>query len=332
LDPRGLHLEAAVEIAARLNLQWIAVECDWAQGWPTPEAVFPPVELHEAMVLARSRALPVVVMVTNAPGWARDGAGPDPEITAELVARLVDRYPQIGAVELFPGANTIQGWGAAPDPAAYARLLQESHQALEASGAATGLIAGGLIPSSDDSTGEVMEDTPFLEGLYQQGAEEFVAAFSLQFPEITGDPLRPPSSSEARVLRRYEKIRAVMLANQHPQGILWITSLSWPSGKIALDDGRYGDPRQQARWLHQAYRLLSAQLYIGAVFIARLNPTWPDLGAPSSLILHDTGLHPLLPELGRMASPNGRPSQIAWTTTPIKRIYFPKSNFKFLPE
>jgi hypothetical protein len=50
-----------------------------------------------------------------------------------------------------------------------------------------------------------------------------------------------------------------MIANNHSDGLLWITGLSLPA------------ETEQAPWLQQAYPIMKSQLYLGAVFYSQPN-------------------------------------------------------------
>jgi hypothetical protein len=75
--------------------------------------------------------------------------------------------------------------------------------------------------------------------------------------DLTGQPLDAPSATS---LRHYEELRAVMVANGHADGLLWMTSFSTPES-------------MPGEWLAQAYELMQAQLYLGAAFYGQFNPS-----------------------------------------------------------
>jgi hypothetical protein len=176
------------------------------------------------------------------------------------------------------------------------------------------------------------DDLAYLDGLYQHGGAEYLTIVSLRFADITGSPLASPFGSETRVLRRYEAARQIMLNQNHKNSRLWITSFTWPSGKISQDDAAYGDPEMQASWLHQAYHLLSSQLYIGVAFINGLNT--PQGNNPAgiegkSLIAASGGLHPGLWNLSQLISfsENQGPLNSKGFIS-VKKITFDKNRFK----
>ncbi len=308
VDHTGDHLGIAFFLASELGLDWIGMDLDWAQTWPDQTSNPDFSHLAHALAMAEENQLPVLLNLTNAPSWAMAQEGPMPAATADLVARLARLSPALQAVELFPEANTAAGWGAAPDPAAYLRLFQAVETRLQQEGLQVQLIAAGLAPLPPNAGPGDQDDLEYLEGLYKHGGAALVSNLSVRLPEITGQPDDSPFSTEHRVLRRYERVRQLMLHYGHLEGMIWITSFTWPSGKISPDDSKFGDPDLQAQWLHRAYNLLSSQLYIKVAFFDRLNPPRGDASqgnATHSLIQPAGSFHPGLRSLGLLTSFDG---------------------------
>jgi hypothetical protein len=126
LSIEGVLIEPALETARNLPLDWIAVEFDWSKYEKGPQADPDWTALDPVMDFAARENVSIMLSIRAAPVWARTAQGPDPQQTAQLVARLVQRYPgTLAALELFPAANTQAGWGAAPNPQAYITVLSE---------------------------------------------------------------------------------------------------------------------------------------------------------------------------------------------------------------
>lgn len=329
LDPDGLYVRQSIELAHRLGLTWLSIPLDWAQVWPNPKADPDLGSLAQAMDLATQHGLQVILSITNAPDWALTPDGPEPQQTAGLVERLHGRFASLKAVELFPGANTRLGWGAAPDPAAYLALYRLVQARLAGAPEPPWLVGAGLTPLPAGHTAQDMDDLQFLRALYAQGAQEVMPIVSVHFTEVAGPPMTSPSGHEQRVMRHIEKVRDVMLRNGHENGVVWVTSFSWPSGTIALSDAMYADPLEQALWLHQAYNLLNAQLYIGVAIFDRLNPAGgSEAHTGHALILPNGNLHPALEKLAQLTTPD--PSQVLPTRRghTVKKIYSQKRLLK----
>ena len=85
-----------------------------------------------------------------------------------------------------------------------------------------------------------------------------------------------------------------MLENGHQTDLIWITGFSWPEELTSLDE--------QASWIYEAYKLLKAQLYIGAAFFNGLTPKNPEetFYRSSSLVLEDGSFHPAAAQIQRV--------------------------------
>ena len=311
LDLDGSYLEQAVNSAAELRLDWISVDLNWAKRWPDPNSQPDLRNLDEVFAAAAQFNLVVLLSLSAAPDWAMGEHGPDPRLTAWFVVNLERRYGnKLAAVELFPAANTAVGWGGPPDARAYAELLATVQASIKEAGIPVLVVAGGLTPLLPGKSNGDIDDLAFLQGLYDAGAREVMPVASLHLADVSGDSLQPPVAGGPPSLRHYEEIRKVMVANNHSDGVIWITDLSWPSGRIGAEDATINTPQAQSLWLSQAYRQLRAQLYIGTVFIHRLNPPAEGQASPdessTSLIRANLNRHPFYNILGQLATQNLR--------------------------
>jgi hypothetical protein len=324
-----IHLEGnsvggALAAAKALKLDWVQIDFNWAAHWPAAQASPDLSDLDQAMLIAGQDGLAVLISLTNAPAWATSTRGPDPQITAQLVAGLAKRYPaSLKGIELFPAANTVIGWGALPNPTAYLNLYHTAADLLHANNLDVNLVAAGLTPLPPDALAQDMDDLAFLDGLYAAGAADQVSILSLRFDDLTGDTLQAPGAGSRLVLRHYEEVRQVMLAHGHTDGILWITHFRAPSGKIQPADKTYMQPANEAAWLGQAFRQMRAQLYIGAAFVADLNPASADDAA--SLIGRDGNRRPFVAILGQLIDQNNQPLE----TSAVPAVQFIKSLLGF---
>jgi hypothetical protein len=303
LDIWGQQITPAVSAAAGMGLDWIAVDFNWGRYWPEANVLPDLTNLYQVMDAAQRGNLHVLMSITNAPAWASTSNGPDPNLTSGLVLSLYRLFQEtLLAVELFPAANTVSGWGALPNPAAYLAMLKTTTTVLQEAGADVVIVAGGLTPLGATRGDGDIEDTIYLEALYKAGAAAYMPVISLRLMELTGDPMATPGDSDQQYLRHYERLRKIMLQNMHQNGLIWITGFSWPEDIIQTGDQALINHTEQALWLNQAYRLLRSQLYIGTAFFQQLNPPGPvERGANTvayitedgdSLVLPDASLHP----------------------------------------
>ena len=317
IDAWGQQVDSALKAVSAIGINWIALDFDWERHWPERSAALNLAELDKIMAFARENELNVLLSLTHAPAWVITTHGPDPELTAGLVAQLARLYPDVLlAVELFPSANTYDGWGSAPDPAAYARLIKTTAESLQAANRSTVLVAAGLRPVDPDRSTRDLNDLEFLAGLYRAGVGAYFPIVGVRLLDTSNDPLSAPDEDNPFVLRHYEAVRKVMLENEHSAGLIWITGFTWPesmntaathTAKSTLE-ARNHQEASQTQWFNQAFQMMKSQLYIGAAFYDCLNPPAHDqlsVSSSSCLIQGDsyqTRVHPAYTSLAQMIS------------------------------
>ena len=299
LDIQGQGIRQAIDLASGMNFSWLLVEFDWAFYWPDPDT--PPIftQLDSVAALANEKNINLVVSLSDPPAWAVTDQGPIPEKTTQLVIELANRYRgTVLAFELFPGANTVAGWSASPSPKGYADLIRTVSSGISSAVLEVSLVAT-LSPLLPGENGMNIPDIDFLRGLYASDWQVSNPILGIRYPLITGEPLTLPSDTSLPVLRHYEYLRQVLIENHDEHRLIWITGFSWPN-ELSLDTNL---TEAQAGWLLQAYRLLTAQLYIGAAFFEQINPNTAT-GNGTSLLLSDTSLHPVCSTLSQLTNPN----------------------------
>jgi hypothetical protein len=292
IDLAGQFVEDGIQLANNLQLDWVKVEIPWANLQPVKGSKIDWTPCQAAFQSLAKYKLAVMASITQPPAWALTAQGPDPAATSLFVAQLLQKFgTTIAAVEIFPGANTRQSWGADPNPKAYMKLWQTIRNSLSTNKSQALLVAGGLIPAQTDPAQGQVNDLEFLRGMYAAGAGDGVQVVSLQMPGLTDSPTASQGQKGAYVLRHYEEIRQVMLDNGDEKGILWITSLGVPANLDAFGEGSSSFTQKQADWLSQAFNQLRSQLYIGVAFLNGINPGAGPEGRLSLITL--TGdLHP----------------------------------------
>ena len=323
LDLWGAQINPSIAAAGSLKINWLALNFDWASLWPTKDAIPDLDPLNQAMYLAQQNHLSVMISITQPPAWIVTSEGPDPAMTTKVVNYLARTYPgTLLAIELFPSANTIQGWGTIPNPKAYFNLLQTTAQSLQSSGSPVIIVAAGSTPLPPNPTPGDMDDLAFLEALYNTGAQPWMPIVGMRMVETTGDPMCTPTPNEKRCLRHFEEVRQIMLNHNHRDGLIWLTGFAWPSGNLQETDGIYRHTNEQTRWLNQSYQILKAQLYIGVAFFSQINPPGPREvdTKTTSLIRSDLSFHPALANIGLLISPPADNTQLSVQTVLVKRI------------
>jgi len=323
LDPLGFQVKQSIKMAGQFDLDWIAVEYDWARHQPTSSMKRDWDTLDEIVTLAKNNNLSVMVSISNPPEWVITSKGPSKWRTLSLIREFAYRYPnKIQAIELFPGVNTVQGWGNVPDPIAYATLLKRVQASLDDSNSGIILVSGGLLPISTQDSSRNMGDLEFLEELYASGASQFMPIVGIQLPAIYPDPTMPPRQSKDITLRHYEAIRNVMLENNHKNGLIWVTGFSSQT-KISLSTADH------SLWIKQAYLMMRRQLYIGTAYFQHLNPSIHH-SKYESLLLEDGSLHPAFEEIGQIIAQENSSYVSSFEGTPSQGI-FPLPNDRVQP-
>ncbi len=304
--PGGPYQKEALAMAADLDPDWLYVPVSWSAY--QADASMPPrfEALDEVFKTAEDNQIAIVASIYDAPGWAKTTQGPDGVRAAQFVTALTRRYPQaLRAVELFPRANTVSGWGGPANPQAYFDLFRQVDAGLRQGGSTVLLVAAGLEPLAPHPGAGNMDDLAFLKALYAAGAGQMMPVISLQYTQLSGDLLKYPDGSDARVLRHYEDVRKVMVESNHRNGVIWITHISSPSSTIEESSSGRENEEQQFNWITQMYIQTRSQLYIGVIVGQSLNPEREGAASGVSCMLQGTGMvHPMYSVLKDMVSLN----------------------------
>lgn len=304
--PAGPYQKEALALAADLDPDWLYVPVSWSTYQPAAAAAPRFDALDAVFKTAEENQIAVVVSVTGAPAWALTAQGPDGVLASQFVSALTRRYAKtLQAVELFPRANTRQGWGGPANPQAYFDLFRQVDAGLHADGSSALLVAAGLEPLAPNPSAGDMDDLAFLKALYAAGARQLMPVISLQLNQLAGDPLKYPDGSDARVLRHYEDVRKIMVESNHRNGIIWITQISTSSGTIEESSSGSTNEERQVDWMTQVYIQTRSQLYIGVTVGQSLNPEREGTAAGVSSMLEGAGMvHPQFSVLKEMISLN----------------------------
>jgi hypothetical protein len=273
-NPLGRHVSNALTQARNLHPDWLMVDFDWNVWFPARDTAQNFQSLDTVMRFADEQGIGVSMRILNPPAWVLTGAGPDPASTADLIHFLEERYANsMKAVEVFPGANTKQGWGAAPSPQAYVDLLETVQQKLVQEESRLLLVAGGLIPVSDPDQMTRIGDIAFLEGLYAAGFHSVNAILSLQLLDLAPDIFQVALDVNEPVLLHIDAVQTVMNLNHDAAGPVWVTAVSFENGAV-----------QGSESLLDICTLLRSRLFVGLVSPAALNPV---NSAPGMMSLMD---------------------------------------------
>lgn len=319
IDIDGTHLDESISTAASIGLDWVAVEFNWESMWADPNSPPNITLLSDVINKSNQLGLSVLLSIVNPPKWAITESGPDPQTTANLVLSLIDFYAnKVFAVELFPGANTIDGWRVIPNPKSYLFALNKVQETLKIAGKNIAVVTT-LTPASINPSPYDVNDLEFLNQLYQSGGKSNLTIIGVKLNNLIGDPYSNP---KLNTLRHYEEIRAVMLNNGHDFGTIWITGFGWPD-----EDTKYFETssaqsksvveQKNSKWLEEAFDLMKAQLYIGAAFFDQINPqgNMNQNDTKVTLISRESQIHPAANQLKLLIDQQKSRTQIPITGT-----------------
>jgi hypothetical protein len=212
----------------------------------------------------------VLLDVVDTPAWetgSSDEHTPpaNPSDYAAFVGALARQFgSRVSAYEIWNEEDASRWWTGAPNPAAYAQLLQAAYPAIKAAEPNATVVLGGL-------TGN---DYQFLEGVYQAGGKGSFDAVGVHTDTACNklSPYEFLRGSDNRMVDdsflAYREVHAVMLANGDDKPI-WMTELSWRTTGATCDEGAFAGQKaegvseeQQASYLTQAYHCMAQDPYV----------------------------------------------------------------------
>lgn len=238
--------------------QWVRLTVGWHDFEPA-RGVYDPWSLaaYETEILrARSAGQRVLLVIQEAPPWAtgvpdRHAPPRDPADYARFAAFLASRYGGlVDAYEIWNEPNYARFWTGAPDPAAYARLLQAAYPAIKRVDPTAPVLFGG--PSTNDWR--------FVEAAYAAGARGSFDVMGAH-PYSCRSPDDVQRDATGRMTRGtflgYRELRATMLAHGDDKPI-WFTEFGWSTTSKACGVTE----EVQARYLRRAVELIVGDPYV----------------------------------------------------------------------
>ncbi len=279
--PRAIAAEAGVNISPSANetanlkalgTHWVRYFVSWPQLQPTPAAIEPSALASFEQTFAQlPPGTKVILDVVDSPRWetgSTDEHAPpaNPNDYAAFVGALAQRFgTKVAAYEIWNEEDAPGWWTGAPNPAAYAQLLEATYPVVKAADPSATVVLGGL-------TGN---DYQFLEGIYKAGAKGSFDAVAVH-TDTACNILSPydfiRSTENNRLLPdsflAYREVRAVMVANGDAKPI-WMTEMSWRTTEAVCSEGVWAGQKaegvseeQQASYLRQAYHCLAEDPYV----------------------------------------------------------------------
>lgn len=289
LFEQGQQIDYALRILKDSSFDWVAIEVDWAKIQPE---LSQPIHIQNLDLIFRtlgSSQQKLFIRLVNAPQWALTPAGPDIQAVVQCIAQIINLYPAVQAIEVFPGANLQRLWGAVPSAEHYMELLTSLSAYFHQNQKDTMLVVGGFMQVDLTQNEQGISDLTYLQAMYDFGLRDLPAVISLQFENISADPEVPAGSSNDATMRHYELIRQVMINNLDQSRLIWVTKLT-PPGQM------HGTNlvEKQAQWMEKALTLIRSQLYIQVCILQPINPDNNASGSLYSLITKEGTLNPII--------------------------------------
>jgi hypothetical protein len=209
---------------------------------------------------ARANGVGVILTPTDAPCWAhpmlgcagansRSAQPPDAAFDSawsEFIRRVVSRYPDLTALEVWNEPNSNPFWAPSPSPERYAELLKLAYTASKSTRSDVPVLFGGLAPNTGSTPGQI-DDIEFLRRAYDAGAAGYFNAIAIHpYPM----PFSRPDYRQ-RALRLIAAVRRTVRSRQRVRLPIWVTEI----GVSTDGPGAVSDPTQ-ARRLRNLYYLL----------------------------------------------------------------------------
>jgi polysaccharide biosynthesis protein PslG len=252
--PRTFELARAARFDTIVQLfSWRAIEPTRGQyHWQYPD---------EVVAGAAYYGMDLIVRLDQHPAWA--SAAPldlnappdDPATYAAFAGMVAARYRgQVKAYIIWNEPNLATDWGgAAPDPAGYAALLRAAYGAIKAADPNALVVSAGLA-STNDRTGQAMDDRAYLEALYAAGAGPYFDVLGAHPYGFAYPPEDPHGAHDGLNLARLADLRAIMVRHGDAAKPVWATEMGWTVNGTGAAAWQTVTPEQQASYLSRALR------------------------------------------------------------------------------
>lgn len=240
------------------------------------------------MDMADARGLTVVARLDTPPAWSRADRAADEtfgppdnyEDYGDFVEAVVQRYKgRLRYVQIWNEPNIYPEWGLdAPDPEAYARLLDVAARRIRAVDPSIAIISAPLAPTLDHND-KAMYDLDYLEGMLQAGAAKNFDILGIIAYGLGSSPDDHRVVWHRTNFARPQILRDILVRNGAGDKPAWIMEMGWSAvpESLAAPFGRVSEA-QQARYVVDAYRRIEDDYpWVGAAmlwFFRRPNDEW----------------------------------------------------------
>lgn len=258
----NIHLLGTPDAAQQLaNLRkqgfgWVRQSFDWQATDPA--------QADALISAAHQNGLGFVAVLTGA-------TPPDPVAFAQWAGEFASRNrDKLDYYQIWDEPNLASGWNGAPNPAAYAALLQTAYAAIHSNDPSATVLLAGLAPTTETGP-KNLSDVLFLNQLYDLGAQPYFDAVAGKPYGFNTGPADRTTDANTLNFSRLILLREVMVANNDATKFVWGSNFGWntrPSiwGQVTTD--------QQTSFTLAAYtRATDEWPWAGPLFLETPAPT-----------------------------------------------------------
>jgi hypothetical protein len=256
------ELMRRLDDTAALGARWIRFDVPWTDvqaggpslwDWRGPDRLIP---------LILERGMKPLPILDTTPAWARPHAidhfwtpPVDVPAYARFVAKFLERYPAVEAIEVWNEPNIRIFWRSGPDARGYGLMLEAAYQAVKAARPSVKVISAGLAPAA--TRGGDISPADFVKALYSSGYNRFFDVLGFHpytFPALPGE-----TQSWNTWHQMVSSIRPTMEAAGDTGKPIWITEFGVPTNGPS---GSHGSEADQVRQMQEAYRLAATHSWL----------------------------------------------------------------------
>lgn len=221
----------------------------------------------------QSGGFKILIVAGYSPAWNRDGscafsnARPvDVQAFADFVGAAVTRYSP-DAVEVWPGANSVQYYCPGVNSSHYAGVLEASYISSKTAKPSLAVLSTGMVPAVT-SLPNTESPTDFLQGIYTAGAKDYFDAVGFHPYSYPDAPSVPYSGGTPNGWQTMEQttpsLRDVMTSNGDSIKRIWPTEWGAPT---AGDTTHVTEQQQGDDYTLDALKRLAQKAWSGPSFI-----------------------------------------------------------------
>jgi hypothetical protein len=214
-------------------------------------------DLDNVMRAANAEGLFMILRIDEVPGWAGGSpGGADLGAIERFYAELArhGRGTVVG-YEILNEPNLPFEWGGPPDPAGYTAFLKAAYRGIKSTDPDAIVIGGGPSPNTGGFGGTI-EDTDFLNGMYDAGARGSMDVLGIHNYGGNTPPERDPGDCGI-CFRRAELYRQLMVRRGDGATPIWATEFGWlmdPGWDMGQYDWMKVSAEQQAQYVVRSYQ------------------------------------------------------------------------------